>query len=157
MKLNHISKNSIRLNLIILLLISLFACQKIIPYTTQDTISNQVIETGYYTSKEDVAMYLKTFNHLPNNYITKDEAEALGWDSDKGNLWDISDKKSIGGDRFYNREKLLPEENNVVYFECDIDYTGGYRNAQRIVYSNTGYIYYTEDHYASFEVLVEGE
>ena len=102
---NSFCKIIVRLNLIILLLFSLLACQKNIPQTSPETITNQIIATGYYTSKEDVSVYLKTFNHLPNNYITKDEAEALGWDSDKGNLWDISDKKSIGGDRFYNREK----------------------------------------------------
>lgn len=147
----------VRLNLIILLLFSLIACQQFIPQTSSETLINQIIETGYYTSKDDVAMYLKTFNHLPYNYIIKDEAEVLGWDSDKGNLWDVSDKKSIGGDRFYNREQLLPNENGVLYYECDIDYAGGYRNAQRIVYANDGNIYYTDDHYATFELLVKGK
>ena len=107
-----------------------------------------------YSSKSEVALYIHTFDELPPNYLTKDEAYALGWDAEKGNLWDISDKMSIGGDRFYNREGLLPE--NKRYFECDIDYQGGYRGAKRIVYSDDGWIYYTADHYDSFELLYEG-
>lgn len=150
-------KKSLFFKISLILVILLFACQKFIPQTSPDTLTNQIIESGYYTSKDDVSMYLKTFNQLPNNFITKDEAEALGWDSDKGNLWDVSDKKSIGGDRFYNREGLLPNENGILYYECDIDYAGGYRNAQRIVYSNEGYIYYTDDHYISFELIFERE
>lgn len=141
---------TIKFSLIIFILISLFACQK--------TPVDQVIqEDGYYTSKEDVSLYLVTYHRLPNNYITKDEAELLGWDNDKGNLWEVTDKMSIGGDRFYNREKLLPIEEDIIYFECDIDYEGGYRNAKRIVYSSNWDIYYTDDHYDSFELLYEGD
>lgn len=79
----------------------------------------------------------------------------MGWDAEKGNLWDVSDKMSIGGDRFSNREGLLPEGKK--YFECDIDYKGGYRGAKRLVYSDDGWIYYTADHYERFELLYEGE
>lgn len=107
-----------------------------------------------YSSKDEVALYIHTFNELPPNYLTKGEAIALGWDAEKGNLWDVSDKMSIGGDRFYNREGVLPE--NKKYFECDIDYQGGYRGAKRLVYSVDGWIYYTSDHYDSFELLYEG-
>ena len=107
-----------------------------------------------YSSKDEVALYIHTFNELPPNYLTKDEANVLGWDAEKGNLWDVSDKMSIGGDRYYNREGLLPE--NKRYFECDIDYNGGYRGAKRLVYSVDGWIYYTSDHYDSFELLYEG-
>lgn len=109
---------------------------------------------GWYTSKEDVSLYLYTYGELPDNYITKDEAYALGWDSQAGNLWDVADGMSIGGDRFGNREGLLPEEDGRKYYECDIDYEGGYRNGKRLVYSNDGLIFYTEDHYESFEEIV---
>lgn len=141
----------------ILLLFTLFSCQKLIIQEPIESIQDEIIETGYYTSKEEVSLYIKTFEKLPNNYITKSEANNLGWDSDKGNLWDVSDKKSIGGDRFYNREGLLPKDDNIQYFECDIDYEGGFRNSKRIVYSSNGYIYYTNDHYESFELLYEGD
>jgi len=147
----------IKRSLIILFLItSVFACQKF--SVKEDKIEDSGIEeTGYYTSKAEVSLYIFTYSHLPNNFITKDEAEAKGWESNKGNLWEVSNKKSIGGDRFYNREGLLPDDNNRIYYECDIDYEGGYRNAKRLVYSNDGYIYYTEDHYESFVPVYEGK
>lgn len=110
-------------------------------------------EDGYYTSKEDVALYIHTYGKLPGNYISKYDAFDLGWDSSKGNLWAVTDKMSIGGDRFANREGLLPDAADRKWFECDIDYNGGYRGEKRIVYSNDGLIYYTEDHYASFKKL----
>ena len=113
-----------------------------------------VEEDGHYTSKEEVAAYIYQFGHLPDNFITKKEATKLGWNNKEGNLWEVAPGKSIGGDYFGNYEGLLPEEDNRDYFECDIDYEGGYRNAKRIIYSNDGLIYYTEDHYESFEEIV---
>ena len=112
-----------------------------------------VTEDGEYTSKEEVAAYLHQFGHLPSNYITKKEAEALGWDSREGNLWEVAPGKSIGGSRFGNYEGSLPDKDGRKYFECDIDFEGGYRGKKRIVYSNDGLIYYTEDHYKTFEKL----
>jgi hypothetical protein len=113
----------------------------------------EIQEDERYTSAEDVALYIFTFDKLPTNYLTKQEAIALGWQSEKGNLWDVSDQMSIGGDRFGNREKLLPNAEGRIWFECDVDYQGGYRNAKRLVYSNDGLIYYTDDHYESFTEL----
>ncbi len=108
---------------------------------------------GEYSSKAEVAAYLHAYNHLPSNYLTKSEAEALGWVASKGNLWEVAPGKSIGGDRFGNREGILPEKKGRQYYECDIDYAGGTRNAKRIVYSSDGLIFYTEDHYTTFEQL----
>lgn len=108
---------------------------------------------GCYTSKEDVAEYIHLYNSLPDNFITKSEAKALGWDSSSGNLWDVAYGKSIGGDSFGNREGSLPKANGRKWYECDINYCGGYRGSERIVYSNDGLIYYTNDHYESFERL----
>lgn len=113
----------------------------------------EVEESGEYTSKEEVAAYIYLYEHLPSNYITKDEAKELGWVSKEGNLGEVAPGKSIGGDYFGNYEELLPEEDGREYRECDIDSDGGYRGAKRIVYSNDGLIYYTEDHYESFELL----
>ena len=110
-------------------------------------------ESGAYTSKEEVAAYIYEFGHLPNNFITKKEAKSLGWVSKEGNLAEVAPGKSIGGDYFGNYEGLLPEEDGRDYYECDIDSDGGYRGAKRIVFSNDGLIYYTEDHYESFELL----
>ena len=115
--------------------------------------SSQIPEDGTYTSKEDVALYLYTYGHLPSNYITKKEAKSLGWVSSEGNLDEVAPGMSIGGDYFGNYEEILPEASGRDYYECDIDFDGTYRNAKRIVYSNDGLIYYTEDHYDSFELL----
>lgn len=108
-------------------------------------------ENGSYTTPEDVALYLHTYGDLPDNFITKKEAEKLGWDNKKGNLWEVAEGKSIGGDKFGNYEGILPEEDT--YHECDVNYEGGYRGGERIVYSDDGDIYYTADHYDSFEQL----
>ena len=110
-------------------------------------------ENGYYTSPEDVAFYLHIYGKLPDNYITKQDANDLGWDAQKGNLWEVTDKMSIGGNKFENREKLLPESDSRQYYEADVNYEGGYRGAERLVYSDDGLIFYTEDHYESFEQL----
>lgn len=113
-----------------------------------------VQEDGWYDTKEEVAVYLTEFDALPDNYLTKNEAEALGWRSSKGNLWDVAKGKSIGGDRFGNYEGLLPDAKGRRWTECDIGFDGGYRGGERIVFSNDGLIYYTGDHYASFEQVI---
>lgn len=108
-------------------------------------------EDGWYYSTEDVALYLHTYGELPDNFITKKEAQSMGWDNKKGNLWEVADGMCIGGDHFGNYEGLLPEEDD--YTECDVNYEGGYRGAERIIFSDDGDIYYTGDHYESFEQL----
>ena len=108
---------------------------------------------GTYTSKEDVAAYLYLYQELPSNFITKDEAKELGWVNSKGNLHEVAPGMSIGGDYFGNYEGKLPEADGRDYYECDINYTGGYRGGERIVYSDDGLIYYTGDHYETFELL----
>ena len=113
----------------------------------------RILEEGTYTSKEEVAEYIALYGHLPDNFITKKEAKALGWVSSEGNLAQAAPGKSIGGDYFGNFEGILPEKEGREYHECDIDSDGGYRGAKRIVYSNDGLVYYTEDHYETFELL----
>ena len=105
---------------------------------------------GSYTSPEDVADYIHTFGTLPPNFLTKKAAQKLGWNSSEGNLWDVAPGMSIGGDTFGNREGLLPDGS---YHECDVNYTGGYRGAERLIYADDGRIYYTNDHYRSFTQL----
>ena len=112
----------------------------------------QIDEDGAYTTKDDVALYIHTYGHLPNNFITKKDAQALGWPG--GSLEPYAPGKCIGGSRFGNYEGLLPEADGRTYTECDIDTLGAdSRGAKRIVFSNDGLIYYTEDHYKSFELL----
>lgn len=135
--------------------------------TISDTTSNNSVvhenkriidKDGSYTSKEDVALYIYTYKKLPKNYITKDKAKELGWIPTKNNLGKVAKGKSIGGDVFSNYEKLLPIIDGRKYYECDIDFAGKKRNAKRIVYADDfnediGFIYYTEDHYKTFERL----
>jgi len=113
----------------------------------------KVKEGGQYTDKDRVALYIHTYKHLPSNYITKQEAMDLGWVSSKGNLRKVAPGKSIGGDKFGNYEGQLPKAKGRKYYECDIDYTGGKRNAKRIIFSNDGLVFYTEDHYQTFQQL----
>lgn len=109
-------------------------------------------ENGSYDSKEDVSLYLHLYGHLPPNYITKKEAEKLGWTG--GSLEKYAPGKCIGGSHFGNYEGLLPEKDGRKYTECDIDTLGAKsRGAKRIIFSNDGLIYYTADHYESFDLL----
>lgn len=117
-----------------------------------------VREGGWYDSMEEVAVYLTLYDALPDNYLTKKEAQALGWDSRRGNLWDVAEGCSIGGDRFGNYEGQLPEKKGRRFTECDIGYDGGYRGAERLIFTNDGLMYYTADHYKTFDEVqvVEG-
>ena len=120
---------------------------------TTTEAQKSILETGKYCTKDDVYKYISIYGKLPSNYITKENAEKLGWKSSEGNLWRVTDKMSIGGDFFGNREGLLPSKSGRKYYECDINYYGGFRGAERIVYSNDGLIYYTADHYETFKLL----
>ncbi|MCI9213932.1 MAG: ribonuclease [Oscillospiraceae bacterium] len=106
-------------------------------------------EDGTYNSAEDVSLYLYTYGRLPENYITKNEARDLGWSG--GSVEKYAPGCAIGGDKFGNREGVLPDGK---YLECDIDTIGqDSRGAKRLVYSDDGRIYYTEDHYETFTLL----
>ncbi len=123
--------------------------------TSTDTESDGtfVFEDMPYLDKDSVAAYIHTFGKLPKNYLTKSEAEDLGWDSSKGNLWVVAPGSAIGGDTFRNYDRTLPHAPGRVYYECDVNYDGGYRDAERIVFSNDGLIFYTSDHYETFTEL----
>ena len=150
-----------KLSSIFLTLLSLFmvftmaACgadDMAVVMTTTDTNANQteLDPNGSYTTKEDVALYIHLYGCLPDNFMTKDEARDLGWEG--GSLEPYAPGMCIGGDYFGNYEGLLPEDRD--YTECDIDTMGANsRGPKRIVFSDDGLIYYTEDHYESFELL----
>ena len=123
------------------------------PDGKSDEGNASVEEDGWYTSKEEVALYIHLYGELPDNYVTKQEAEDAGWHG--GNVERYTGEgTAIGGSRFANREGLLPKEQGRTYTECDIDTPGeNSRGAKRIVFSNDGLVYYTGDHYESFELL----
>lgn len=126
--------------------------------SSSNVVSVALVESGAYGQKDEVAAYLHLYGHLPHNYINKNQAIAFGWKSDEGNLWDVTEHMSIGGDVFSNREGLLPKEKGRTWYECDVNYAGGYRGAERLLYSNDGLIYYTGDHYSTVVLLIgEGD
>ena len=118
----------------------------------QEEETPAIEEDGTYTTKEDVVRYIHTYGHLPENFITKKQAQALGWEG--GSLEPYAPGKCIGSSRFGNYEGTLPEKDGRTYTECDIDTLGASkRGGKRIVFSNDGLSYYTEDHYETFEPL----
>ncbi|MBR2835706.1 MAG: hypothetical protein IKE43_08400 [Coriobacteriales bacterium] len=121
------------------------------PSSSQTQI--KVKKNGTYTSKEEVALYIHTYNRLPSNFISKTKAKQAGWVASEGNLDEVCPGKSIGGGPFYNDDGILPSATGRTWKECDINYHGGFRGSERIVYSNDGLIFYTNDHYKTFEQL----
>ena len=120
--------------------------------STEAATEPSLDKNGSYTTKEDVALYIHLYGKLPKNFITKSEARKLGWSG--GAVEPYAPGKCIGGDRFGNNEGLLPSKAGRTWTECDIDTLGGgSRGAKRIVFSNDGLIYYTDDHYETFELL----
>ena len=120
------------------------------------TSDSAVTEGVCYYDLEHVVLYLDQYGALPDNYITKEEARALGWEG--GSVENYLDGAAIGGDRFGNREGLLPEATGRSYTECDIDTNGQLgRGAKRLVFSNDGLYFYTEDHYETFSELAVTE
>ena len=117
-----------------------------------EATGNAIDEDGTYSSCDDVALYIHTFGHLPGNFITKKQARELGWGG--GSVEDYAPGMCIGGDHFGNYEGLLSDKPGRSYTECDIDTLGrNGRGAKRIIFSNDGLIYYTEDHYSTFTLL----
>ena len=117
-----------------------------------EATGNAIDEDGTYSSCDDVALYIHMFGHLPGNFITKKQARELGWGG--GSVEDYAPGMCIGGDHFGNYEGLLPDKPGRSYTECDIDTLGrNGRGAKRIIFSNDGLIYYTEDHYSTFTLL----
>ncbi|WP_407672907.1 ribonuclease domain-containing protein [Paenibacillus profundus] len=112
-----------------------------------------ISDTQPLTGFQEVADYIKAHQALPESFITKKEAEALGWQAKKGNLHEVAPGKSIGGDVFRNREGKLPKKKGRVWYEADINYESGFRGKDRILYSSDGLIYKTENHYETFEPM----
>lgn len=149
-------KHKIQLSvlLILILLFTITGCSNpIVNEEAKPSDQAQVInidENGEYSTPKEVAQYISIYKELPKNYITKKEAISLGWESNEGNLWEVTDRMSIGGDVFGNREGKLPDAQGRQWYECDVNYNGGFRGEERLVYSNDGLIYYSKDHYKTF-------
>lgn len=101
------------------------------------------------TEEQKVIDYVKANHELPDYYLTKTEARNQGWVASEGNLCDVLPGRAIGGDKFSNREGNLPKGEK--YFEADVNYNCGNRNADRIVFTKNGEVWLTHNHYKSFE------
>ena len=109
------------------------------------------------TDPQQIVNYLDLYGELPENFITKDEAKALGWDSRYNYVGEVAPGMSIGGDYFGNYERSLPTAKGRKWYECDTDYRGKKRGAGRLLFSSDGLYYYTDDHYQTFtQMFPEG-
>ncbi|SFI11878.1 ribonuclease domain-containing protein [Halpernia frigidisoli] len=132
--------------------------KKNITTETQKSVKTEVLKQDIQNKKgnifeitkaETVISYVKDNHHLPDFYLTKNEAKKQGWIPSKGNLCEVLPGKAIGGDFFGNREKQLPKSEK--YFEADVNYHCGNRQADRIIFTKSGEVYLTTDHYKSFQ------
>lgn len=98
--------------------------------------------------------WLKNRHKLPYYYLKKGQAKKLGWKSRTGNLHKIIPGKQIGGDIFMNNKGKLPSSPGRTWYEADINYTRGFRNTHRILFSNDGLIFVTYDHYETFFEII---
>ena len=110
-------------------------------------------EPGPIIEPQAIADYIFAHGTLPDNFITKKEAQALGWDSRYNYVSDVAPGKSIGGDYYGNYEGTLPKKKGRTFTECDCNYRGGKRGRERIVFSNDGHVWYSNDHYETFTEL----
>lgn len=117
---------------------------------SQNTSKNSSTQSiDQLTEEKTVINYVKQNHRLPDYYITKNEARKLGWNASKGNLCEVLPGRAIGGDKFGNRENQLPQGEK--YYEADVNYSCGNRNADRIIFTRNGNVYLTKNHYKSFE------
>lgn len=106
-----------------------------------------------YTSRDEVALYIHQYGRVPSNFVSKSKARDAGWVASEGNLQDVLPGMSIGGGGWHNDEFTMPGSPDAQWRECDINYNGGFRGPERLVYSDEGLIFYTPDHYVSYARL----
>ena len=75
----------------------------------------QAVASGYATLEGTAGAdyWLKNYQRLPSNYITKKEALDSGWIPEKGNFDEILPGKAIGGSVYYNRNGHLLQKADV--------------------------------------------
>ena len=98
--------------------------------------------------------WLKNKGHLPDYYITLEQARAYGYKPHLGNLSKILPGKMLTKGKYRNKEGRLPMAVGRIWYEADINYTYGNRSAERILFSNDGLIFVTYNHYQTFKVII---
>ena len=121
--------------------------------TPKPTATPKAEAEGPIIEPQAIADYLFEHGELPDNFITKKEAQALGWDSSRNYVSDVAPGKSIGGDWFGNYQGKLPRARGRTFRECDCNYVKGRRKDDRIVWSSDGRVWFTDDHYETFTEL----
>ncbi|MEC5394985.1 ribonuclease domain-containing protein [Bergeyella sp. RCAD1439] len=114
----------------------------------QDAVLTSRERIDELTAESRVVSYVKSNGHLPDYYLTKAQARKRGWVASEGNLCEVLPGRAIGGDRFSNRERKFPE--GVTYYEADVNYRCGRRGSDRIVFTESGEVWLTHDHYKTF-------
>ena len=119
----------------------------------------EAIEAGKATNMGTMSAdaWLKYFGELPDYYISEDEAKLLGWVSIYGNLDKVAPGKMLSKGIYKYRGDILPAKKGRIWYEADINYKGGYRNKQRLVFSNDGLVFVTYDHYKTFAEIIGGD
>lgn len=159
MKTHFSKKKIIKISLLVILILGIIYLQDNNQEDATETKSavntEKVSESEHridqLTDETVVVEYFKNHGELPEYYLTKNQAKQKGWVPVKGNLCEVLPGKAIGGDRFGNREGLLPNKSGRQFYEADLNYNCGKRNADRLVYTNDGLIFVTKDHYKSFQ------
>lgn len=98
--------------------------------------------------------WLRQTGLLPDYYVTLEEAKAYGYRSYLGNLANVLPGKMITRGIYKNRNGHLPSAPGRIWYEADINYDGGYRGKERILFSNDGLVFVTYNHYLTFEEIV---
>ncbi len=121
-------------------------------YCRCEIVPMRTMEVGTATDRgfDGADAWVMYEGNLPPYYITKESAKKHGWKQKKGNLADVLPDMLIGRNEYYNKDYKLPYKIGRKWYEADINYTEGYRNQERILYSNDGLIFVTYDHYQTF-------
>lgn len=116
----------------------------------------KTVKSGTATTKglNGADWTLKYESKLPDYYLTGAQAKANGWIPKLANLSIACPDMMIFGGEYYNDNGHLPSREGRIWYEADINYRFGYRNNQRVVYSNDGLIFVTYDHYKTFFEIV---
>lgn len=117
----------------------------------------RVYENRDYDTKEEVALYIYKYKKIPRNFVTKDYVNSVLNMAPKEA---ISRGYNIGGDNFESRGAITNYTSLKYLHECDIYKNRDVasvdgRGTNRLVYNQYGNpkVYYTDDHYQTFQYL----
>ena len=124
---------------------------------TTPTPTPSAKDAAALAAAQELVNYLDENGCLPERFITKKEAQDLGWDSSYNYVSDVAPGKALGNNHYGNYQGLLPDAKGRKWQECDCAYVKGKRDAYRLIYSNDGLYYFTADHYNTFTQLFPEE